>query len=207
MIQMQHDFDYIRNLSFGSVESVSPREIKVLLEINAPENTAINTGVPQLFPKVNGFVLMPNESGALIGIISWIGIERSPFPKRSNYKDFDLIDLPFGVLKENLGEYEIERGVYSYPTVGDIVIIPNKEQLRAIVQNKDEYAKVKIGISPMAANAEVFVNPDRVFGRHIAILGNTGSGKSCSVAGLIRWSLKAAKPEVRVGFKCTVYRA
>jgi DNA helicase HerA-like ATPase len=208
---MQHEFDYIRNQTIGSVESVSPREIKVLLEINAPENTAINTGVPQSFPKINGFVLMPNESGALIGIISWIGIERSPFPKRSNYKDFDLIDLPFplrkssvspiGVLKENHGNYEIERGVYSYPTVGDIVIIPNKEQLRAIVQNKDEYAKVKIGISPMAANAEVFVNPDRIFGRHIAILGNTGSGKSCSVAGLIRWSIEAAKQELSEGKK------
>jgi hypothetical protein len=209
MIQMQHEFDYIRNRTIGSVESVSPREIKVLLEINAPENTAINTGIPQPFPRVNGFVLMPNESGALIGIISWIGIERSDFPKRTNYKDFDLIDLPFplrklavspiGVLKENSGKYEIERGVYSYPTVGDIVIIPNKQQLRAIVQNKDEYAKVKIGISPMAANAEVFVNPDRVFGRHIAILGNTGSGKSCSVAGLIRWSLEAAKKEIIKG--------
>jgi DNA helicase HerA-like ATPase len=206
---MKNEFDYIRNQTIGSVESVSPQEIKVLLEINAPENTAINTGIPQVFPKVNGFVLMPNEAGALIGIISWIGIERSPFPKRSNYKDFDLIDLPFplrklsvspiGVLKESSGKYEIERGVYSYPTVGDIVIIPNKEQLRAIVQNKDEYAKVKIGISPMAANAEVFVNPDRVFGRHIAILGNTGSGKSCSVAGLIRWSLEAAKKETVKG--------
>jgi DNA helicase HerA-like ATPase len=209
MILMKYEFDYIRNQTIGSVESVSPREIKVLLEINAPENTAINTGIPQPFPKVNGFVLMPNESGALIGIISWIGIERSPFPKRSNYKDFDLIDLPFplrklsvspiGVLKGNLGKYEIERGVYSYPTVGDIVIVPNKEQLRAIVQNKDKYAKVKIGISPMAANAEVFVNPDRIFGRHIAILGNTGSGKSCSVAGLIRWSLEAAKTEITEG--------
>lgn len=40
------------------------------------------------------------------------------------------------------------------------------------------------------------MNPDRVFGRHIAILGNTGSGKSCSVAGFIRWSLEAAKKEL-----------
>lgn len=36
------------------------------------------------------------------------------------------------------------------------------------------------------------MNPDKVFGRHLAVLGNTGSGKSCSVAGLIRWSLEAA---------------
>ncbi|MDA6077438.1 DUF87 domain-containing protein [Edwardsiella anguillarum] len=35
------------------------------------------------------------------------------------------------------------------------------------------------------------VDPDRLFGRHIAVLGNTGSGKSCSVAGLIQWSLDA----------------
>lgn len=206
---MNKEFDHIRNQTIGTVEFVSPREIKVLLETNAPQNTAINTGVPQLFPKVNGFILIPNESGALVGIISWIGIEYSPYPKRKGYKDFDLIDLPFplrklsvsplGILKEENGNYEIERGVFSYPTVGDIVVVPNQFQLRAIVQNKDSYAKVKIGISPMAANAPVYISPDRVFGRHIAVLGNTGSGKSCSVAGLIRWTLETAKKELPEG--------
>lgn len=208
---MNNEFDQIRRQTIGTVEFVSPREIKVLLEINAPQNTAINAGVPQLFPKVNGFVLIPNESGALIGVISWIGVEYSPYPKRNGYKDFDLIDLPFplrkisvsplGVLKEENGQLEIERGVYSFPSVGDIVVVPNQNQLRAIVQNKDNNAKVKIGTSPMAANAPVFINPDRIFGRHIAILGNTGSGKSCSVAGLIRWSLEEAKNELPEGKK------
>lgn len=206
---MSREFEYIRNQAIGTVEYVSPREIKVLLEINAPQNTALNTGLPQLFPKVNGFVLIPNEAGALVGMIAWIGIEYSPYPKRKGYKDFDIIDLPFplrklsltplGMLKNNDGDYEIERGVYSYPSVGDIVVVPNQEQLRAIVQNKDSGAKIKIGLSPMAANAPVFVNPDRLFGRHLAVLGNTGSGKSCSVAGLIRWSLEAAKQELLEG--------
>ena len=54
---------------------------------------------------------------------------------------------------------------------------------------------MKIGTSPLAGNADVFVDPDRLFGRHLAVLGNTGSGKSCSVAGLIRWSLDAARRE------------
>jgi len=208
---MNKEFEHIRNQTIGTVEFVSPREIKVLLEINAPQNTAINTGVPQLFPKVNGFILIPNESGALVGIIAWIGVEYSPYPKRKGYKDFDLIDLPFplrklsvsplGILKEENDRFEIERGVYSYPSVGDVVVVPNQEQLRAIVQNKDAYAKVKIGISPMAANAPVYINPDRVFGRHVAVLGNTGSGKSCSVAGLIRWSLEQAQTELSEGKK------
>jgi hypothetical protein len=45
----------------------------------------------------------------------------------------------------------------------------------------------------LAAGAPVSIDPDKLFGRHLAILGNTGSGKSCSVAGLIRWSLSAAQ--------------
>ena len=192
--------------SIGTVESVSPREIRVLLDLNAPQNTALNTGTPTLFPKINGYVLLPNEAGALIGMISWIGIEHSPYPKRKGFKDFDLVDLPFplrkmsisplGILKKEGEGYKIERGVYSYPSVGDAVVIPTHEQLQSIVENKDENAKIKIGNSPLAANAPVYVDPDRLFGRHVAVLGNTGSGKSCSVAGLIRWSLEAVKNEI-----------
>jgi DNA helicase HerA-like ATPase len=197
------NFDELRNLTVGTVEYVSPREIKVLLELNAPQNTALNTGVPTLFPKINGFVLIPNEAGALVGIISWIGIEHATYPKRKGFKDFDLIDLPFplrkmsvsplGILKKSEDGYKIERGVYSYPSVGDSVVIPTNEQLQAVVENKDKNACIKIGNSPMAANAPVYVDPDKLFGRHVAVLGNTGSGKSCSVAGLIRWSLNAAE--------------
>ncbi len=199
-------YDDLRNLTIGTVESVSPREIKILLDLNAPQNTALNTGTPTLFPKINGYVLLPNEAGALIGMISWIGIEHSPYPKRKGFKDFDLVDLPFplrkmsisplGILKKEDKGYKIERGVYSYPSVGDAVVIPTHEQLQAIVENKDENAKIKIGNSPLAANAPVYVDPDKLFGRHLAVLGNTGSGKSCSVAGLIRWSLEAVKNEI-----------
>jgi hypothetical protein len=195
----------VKNTTIGTIEFISPQEIKVLLDIEAPQSTSINTGIPQSFPRINGFLLIPNEGGAVIGLITWIGIEYSAYPKRKGYKDFGLIDLPFplrklslspiGTLKENNNQYEIERGVYNYPSVGDIVIIPNQEQLKAIVQNKDEKAKIKIGISPLANNAPIYVDPDKLFGRHLAVLGNTGSGKSCSVAGLIRWSIEAAKNE------------
>ena len=206
---MNKSFDNIRHSSIGTVEFVSPKEIKVILETDAPQSTSLNTGVPQLFPRINGILLIPNEAGALIGMITWIGIEYSPYPKRKGYKDFDLVDLPFplrklylsplGILKEKDGNYEIERGVYSYPSVGDIVIVPSQEQLKAIVQNKDKNAGIKIGVAPMAANAPVFVDPDKLFGRHLALLGNTGSGKSCSVVGLIRWSIETAKFSLKIG--------
>lgn len=200
------NFDQLRNLSIGTVDYVSPNEIKVLLETDAPQNTALNTGVPSLFPRINGFVLIPNEVGALVGIINWLGVEHSQYPKRKGFKDYDLIDLPFplrkmainpiGTLKTEIKDketiYKLERGVYSFPSIGDTVILPKDEQLKSIVENDDEQAFVKIGRAPIAGNAIVKINPDKLFGRHVAVLGNTGSGKSCSVAGLIRWSLEEA---------------
>jgi hypothetical protein len=211
----QYDYDHLRNLSIGTVDYVSPNEIKVMLDTSAPQNTALNTGTPSLFPRINGFVLIPNEVGALVGLISWIGVEHSQYPKRKGYKDFDLIDLPFplrkmsitpmGTLKQE-GKvedktYRLERGVYSFPSIGDTVILPTDVQLKSIVENKEENSVVKIGVAPIAGNAEVKINPDKLFGRHVAILGNTGSGKSCSVAGVIRWSLEEASKRLPEGQK------
>jgi hypothetical protein len=211
----QFNFDHLRNLTIGTVDYVSPNEIKVMLDTSAPQNTALNTGTPTLFPRINGFVLIPNEVGALVGLISWIGVEQSQYPKRKGYKDFDLIDLPFplrrmsitpmGTLKQT-GKiedknYTLERGVYSFPSIGDSVILPTNIQLKSIVENKEKNSVVKIGTAPIAGNAEVRINPDKLFGRHVAILGNTGSGKSCSVAGVIRWSLEAATRKLPDGEK------
>jgi len=67
--------------------------------------------------------------------------------------------------------------------------------LKIKIENKEKNAKIRIGASPLAADAPVYVSPDKLFGRHLAVLGNTGSGKSCSVAGLIRWSIGAVKKE------------
>tara|TARA_B100000508_G_C11465832_1_gene282455 strand:- start:41741 stop:43819 length:2079 start_codon:yes stop_codon:yes gene_type:complete len=211
MSTQQHSFDYLRDLTVGKVDYVSPSEIKVALDINAPQNVALNTGVPTSFPRINGFVLIPNENGALVGLISWLGVEHSQFPKRKGYKDFDLIDLPFPLRKMSITpmgtlrrkgkvedkEYELERGVYSFPSIGDTVVLPSEIQLKSIVENKEENANVKIGTAPIAGNADVKVNPDKLFGRHVAILGNTGSGKSCSVAGVIRWSLEEAQKALK----------
>lgn len=196
------------SLRIGNVDFVSPDEIRVLIDIEAPNNVALNTGVPHPFPRINSYVLLPSESGFLVAQIEWITIERSQYPKRKGMHDFGIIDLPFplrkmslnplGILKEvrrgKESTYVFSRGVELFPTVGDPVLLPSQEQLKSIVESGAN-RRVKIGTSPLASNADVSVDPDRLFGRHLAILGNTGSGKSCSVAGVIRWSVEAIKNE------------
>lgn len=192
--------------SIGVVESVAPDKIIIALDHEAPQAVALNAGEPQRFPRINAFVLVPNEVGATVGVVSWMGVERSRYGARAE-ADRALVDLPFpwrkiavtplGTLRRRVGgsegEYQLERGVLAYPSVGDRAQLPSPDELRALVEARGPDARVVIGTSPLAADAAVSVDPDKLFGRHLAVLGNTGSGKSCSVAGIIRWSLEAAE--------------
>lgn len=193
-------------LNVGTVESVSPARVVVSLELDAPVTTALNTGTPIAFPRLNGFVVIPNESGALVGIVAWLGVEHSNYPKRPGLKDFGLVDLPFPMRKMSIvpvgtlercvdpsrGAFRLLRGVVAFPSVGDPVALPSAEQLEALTQGEPEDQRVHIGRALLGNDAEVRVDPDKLFGRHLAVLGNTGSGKSCTLAGLIRWSIEAA---------------
>jgi hypothetical protein len=201
----------VQGRRIGTVEFVSPDEIKVSLDLDAPDSTALNAGSPSSFPRINNYLLIPGEDGFVVGQVEWLAVERSPFPKRKGLQDFGLVDLPFPQRKLSLNPvgtltqaatnstksgaqfpFSLKRGVYSFPTIGDPVLLPTDEQLHNIVES-GENRRVLIGHAPLAGNAEVKIDPDRLFGRHLAVLGNTGSGKSCTVAGLVQWSLEEAK--------------
>lgn len=202
----QAPIEQAESLRIGTVDFVSPDEIKVALDIEAPESVALNTGSPRPFPRVNGYLLIPVDEGFLVGQVEWLTVERSAFPKRRGMQDFGLVDLPYPLRRLSLNPlgtlrsqpdrpaYVFRRGIDSLPSVGASVRLPTELQLRSIVES-GERRRVKIGTSPLAGDAEVCVDPNRLFGRHLAVLGNTGSGKSCAVAGIIRWSLEQAQQE------------
>jgi len=192
-------------LRVGTVDFVSPNEIRAVLDIDSPDSVALNAGTPRNFPRVNSYILVSCDNGYLVGQIEWLAVERSPYPKQRDIQDFGLVNLPFPqkkislnpvgtlkrVSKKGVDSFKFQRGSESFPSIGSAILLPTDLQLRSIVESGNN-RRVVIGQSPLANNANVAVDPDRLFGRHIAVLGNTGSGKSCSVAGLIQWSLEAA---------------
>ena len=208
---MRSPIEAIADRTIGTVESVHANAIRVLVDPSAPHVTALNSGMPMGFPRINGYLLVPNESGATVGIISAVQVERLPYPKRKGIWDSGLIDLPFparlvtltplGTLLSSVNggspesSFEMRRGVDIFPTAGDPVLLPSPIQLRALVEGEIDGSsgQIHIGTCPTANGSSVHVNPDKLFGRHLAVLGNTGAGKSCTVAGLIRWSVEAAR--------------
>ena len=92
---------------------------------------------------------------------------------------------------ENTGNYI--QGVYNYPVLDNHVWYITKLDLdrifdQEVSQDKD-YSKdyfLPIGTSPAFIDYKIKICPDKFFGKHAAILGNTGSGKSCTVASIIQ---------------------
>ena len=198
-------FERVSGLVVGMVDYVSPTEIRVAIDVEAPESVALNAGTPRPFPRINSYLLVSVDDGFLVGQVEWMTIERSAFPTRQGRQDFGLVDLPYplrrmslnpvGTLQVNVeGSFVFRRGTEALPSVGSTVALPTDRQLRCIVESGD-FRRVKIGSSPVAGDADVYVDPNRLFGRHLAVLGNTGSGKSCSVAGLMRWSIEQARED------------
>jgi len=60
------------NSPIGVVESVAPDEIRVSLDLDAPQGTALNAGVPVAFPVINQYLLVPTELGAVVGVVIWV---------------------------------------------------------------------------------------------------------------------------------------
>jgi len=94
---------------------------------------------------------------------------------------------PLGELNRN---DDFSRGVAHYPTTGAELHIVTAETLSRLFAevNKGNY---KIGKLSSFESIDVFLDASSFFGRHVAILGQSGSGKSWSVTSMIQSALRA----------------
>lgn len=86
--------DQIGALSVGRVESVTAAELRISVFPETPQATAFNTGVPTGFPRINAYVLIPNETGAVVAVVKEIAIVQAK-PSATGKHDAGLVDLPF----------------------------------------------------------------------------------------------------------------
>lgn len=116
--------------------------------------------------------------------------------------------LPIGTIKTNSkNETDFEFGVSVYPSLySDVLYIKEYEldvifktnKLNEINCQKTEecmqgdckcdskYTSLPIGKSIIFPDYEVKIDIDKFFGSHSAVLGNTGSGKSCTITSMLQ---------------------
>lgn len=107
--------------------------------------------------------------------------DRSLFDKKS-YKYIVEANLT-AIFDDFTGK--IDTGINTFPIIGsDIYSLPNDIYLKMLV-NTSPY-KLGVGESFQGSDITIQANPDILFGKHLAVFGNTGTGKSCTVASIIQ---------------------
>lgn len=104
----------------------------------------------------------------------------------------EIIDIKDNIAYINLlGEIINNKfvfGVIVKPSFSSVVKLISKEKIPMIigVENYRENIDIYLGTSPIYQNIKIGANINQFFSNHFAILGSTGSGKSCGVARIIQ---------------------
>ena len=166
----------------GVIAAVSGSAVNVTLARSVASGVSIIRGQMYRVGQVGSFVRIPQGYQDLIGVVSQIGAAAVP-------EDLDLGDetgkwMKVELVGEVLGR-TFERGVSQYPNVGDPVHLAVEQHLREIYES-DGDGHVRIGAISSMENIAARISLNELVTRHSAVLGSTGSGKSTTVASLLR---------------------
>lgn len=167
----------------GTVASVSGSSVSVHIAQSVASGLSVIEGRAYRIGQVGSFVRIPQGYQDLFGVVSEVGAKAAP-------TSTDEIDTDTGrsmqvqLVGEAIGGV-FERGISQYPNIGDTVHITTESSL-ARIYGTDEFGHVVIGSLSSAESIPARVSLDELITRHSAVLGSTGSGKSTTIASLLR---------------------
>lgn len=177
---------------------ISVDSFKIMIELDENIKGTHKSGYYDIYEvaKVNSYVIVPIGSDKIVALITRVKtfedseIEKSTGGIRFSKSKRHLIATMLGTITE---ENKYEEGIYNYPVLDNPVWYIIKEDLEKIFDSsskkdidcqKDFY--LPIGKNGSFKDYDIKINPDKFFTKHSAILGNTGSGKSCTVTSILQ---------------------
>ncbi len=185
--------------SIGKVISVDSFRAYIRLEDDL--KSLYKSGYEDIFEvaRINSYVIIPIGADKIVAMVTSVrAIDETELGKNKEAIFLTksaryLVATMIGTI-ENSGKYI--QGVYNYPILDNPVWYVTSQDLDNIFDQKkkedserinfeDDYY-LPIGTSPSFSDYKIKINPDKFFGKHAAILGNTGSGKSCTFTSIIQ---------------------
>lgn len=167
----------------GRVGSVAGATISVRQAESVASGIAIIAGRSYRVAQVGSFVRIPQGYHDLYGVISEVGAQATPdtlVDARQRGEIWMTVQL-FGEIVET----SFERGISQYPGINDEVHLVTEDDL-ARIYGVEHIGQITIGRLAGAESIPVQIDLDRLVTRHSAVLGSTGSGKSTTIASLLR---------------------
>jgi DNA helicase HerA-like ATPase len=145
--------------------------------------------------KVNSYIILPVGPDRVVAVVTAVKtVDETQLAKdRTAIYLTEAVRYLTATMVGTISNGKYKLGVTVYPTIDGRVWYVTKAELSYIFDEKDEGPidfsndyYLPIGESPSFPDFKVKINPDKFFGKHAAILGNTGSGKSCTVASILQ---------------------
>lgn len=185
--------------NIGKVISVD--SFRVFIRLDDDLKSLYKSGYEDIYEvaRINSYIIIPIGADKIVAMVTSVrAIDETELGKNKEAIFLTksaryLVATMIGTI-ENSGKYI--QGVYNYPILDNPVWYVTRQDLDNIFDQKQKAAGDKvdfeedyylpIGTSPSFSDYKIKINPDKFFGKHAAILGNTGSGKSCTFASIIQ---------------------
>lgn len=186
----------INERKIGRIISVD--SFRVYIKLDDDLKSLYKSGYEDIYEvaRINSYIIIPIGAESIVALVTRvrsmdeteIGSDKEAI-FLTNHARY-LVATMIGTINS---ESKYIQGVYNYPILDNPVWYVTKQDLDKIFdQKKNESVDFEkdyylpIGTSPSFSDYKIKINPDKFFGKHAAILGNTGSGKSCTVTSLIQ---------------------
>lgn len=182
---------YDQSRYIGTVCRVTPSSVDINLPKAAAASGSHFAGYSIAAGQVGEFVLVEGEEHALLCRIVEVRL-----PERDRLSVEPTVNTkatanPIGqaqlLTAIDLETGQATKGVPLYPRIGQHVFAAHPLIVKQAVEADDvpSDSKVQLAIFPHARNTSVSISPSQIFGRHCAVLGATGGGKSWTIAKLV----------------------
>jgi DNA helicase HerA-like ATPase len=178
---MQADKPQNGDASIGRIVSVTGSKAIVLLD---GQNGRVRTLNDR--PEMGTLLAIDTANTIVLAIVSALSV---PVPAQRE-GDAEIWIAELGLVGELWRSADkktacFNRGVTIYPALGDRVRVASKNELEiAFCGEMDK--SVRVGCIRQDSSIPAMVRVDDLLGKHFAILGTTGTGKSCTTALILR---------------------
>jgi DNA helicase HerA-like ATPase len=182
----------------GEVKRVIGSRVVVHLARDLPSSSPIVDGRIYRVGQIGSLVRIPLGFLNVYGIVSMVGAaEIEPENDDETLSASAQRVLEVQLLGEAYGNESFARGLSAYPTLDDEVHIVTQRDLEHVYRATGS-SQVRIGTHAASESLPATIDLNKLVTRHAAILGSTGSGKSNTVAAILRALTANVYPSARV---------
>lgn len=183
----------------GRVVAVDTAQVSIELNRDLKGMSRSTYEGSQEVGRINSYVIIPVGARRLVAMVTRVVLVEEAEIKA----DRTMVTLPAArrlmkaTLIGTIDGTSFRQGVSLFPVLDSPVHLAGRADLDAIFGPMEQAAEstrdldepgycILIGESAVVQGRPIRIDPDAFFGKHAAVLGSTGSGKSCSIASLIQ---------------------